>query len=156
MIDIYTTDAKLDKYQLTVLEDDLSFFPRYDAVLLHRADVPTRFPKAWAMLAQLEGKLDDAAMRRLNAAAELDGKDIAAIASDWLSRAPGRLKADAASDAAMPTDALATTVCARPGEACAGTRWTRVHCASGELCDWHPFGIAGCAAPTDGDQSSLA
>ncbi len=55
VIDIYTTDAKLDKYQLTVLEDDLGFFPRYDAVLLYRADVPTRFPKAWAALAQLEG-----------------------------------------------------------------------------------------------------
>jgi len=88
VIDIYTTDAKLDKYQLTVLEDDLAFFPRYDAVLLYRADVPTRFPKAWAALAQLEGRLDDAAMRRLNAAAELEGKDVAAIASSWLSAAP--------------------------------------------------------------------
>ena len=85
VIDIYTTDAKLDKYQLTVLADDVGFFPRYDAVLLHRADVPTRFPKAWAALSQLEGRLDDAAMRRLNAAAELEGKDFAAIASAWLS-----------------------------------------------------------------------
>ncbi|MEP6609577.1 MAG: glycine betaine ABC transporter substrate-binding protein [Burkholderiaceae bacterium] len=84
VIDIYTTDAKLDKYQLVVLEDDLGFFPRYDAVLLHRADVPARFPKAWAALARLEGSLDDAAMRRLNAAAELEGKDIEAIASGWV------------------------------------------------------------------------
>ena len=90
VIDIYTTDAKLDKYQLTVLEDDLGFFPRYDAVLLYRSDVPARFPKAWAALAQLEGRLDDAAMRRLNAAAELDGKDIAAVAADWLSARPGQ------------------------------------------------------------------
>jgi osmoprotectant transport system permease protein len=89
VIDIYTTDAKLDKYQLTVLADDVGFFPRYDAVLLYRADVPTRFPKAWAALSQLEGRLDDAAMRRLNAAAELDGKDFAAIGSDWLSAQAG-------------------------------------------------------------------
>ena len=94
VIDIYTTDAKLDKYQLTVLEDDLAFFPRYDAVLLYRADVPTRFPKAWVALAKLEGRLDDAAMRRLNAAAELEGKDVAAIASSWLGTTP-------ASDSAM-------------------------------------------------------
>ena len=85
VIDIYTTDAKLDKYQLVVLEDDLGYFPRYDAVLLYRADMPSRFPKAWAALARLEGSLDDAAMRRLNAAAELEGKDIEAIASGWLS-----------------------------------------------------------------------
>ncbi|HKO68501.1 MAG TPA: glycine betaine ABC transporter substrate-binding protein [Burkholderiaceae bacterium] len=86
VIDIYTTDAKLDTYQLVVLEDDLNFFPRYDAVLLYRADVPSRFPKAWAALAQLEKSLDDAAMRRLNAAAELEGKDIEAIASAWVSK----------------------------------------------------------------------
>ena len=92
VIDIYTTDAKLDKYQLTVLADDIGFFPRYEAVLLYRADVPTRFPKAWAALAQLEGKLDDAAMRRLNAAAELDGKDFAAIASAWLSAQSGQAR----------------------------------------------------------------
>ena len=102
MIDIYTTDAKLDKYQLTVLEDDLKFFPRYDAVLLYRADVPTRFPKAWAALAKLEGRLDDAAMRRLNAAAELDGKDFAAIASAWLSaRGVQARGTTSASDSAM-------------------------------------------------------
>lgn len=88
VIDIYTTDAKLDKYQLIVLEDDLGFFPRYDAVLLYRAETPSRFPKAWAALAQLEGRLDDAGMRRLNAAAELEGKDFAAIASDWLNARP--------------------------------------------------------------------
>lgn len=99
VVDIYTTDAKLDKYQLTVLADDLAFFPRYDAVLLHRADVPTRFPKAWAALTQLEGKLDDAAMRRLNAAAELEGKDVAAIASSWLS-SPLLQGTTAASDSA--------------------------------------------------------
>jgi osmoprotectant transport system permease protein len=102
VIDIYTTDAKLDKYQLTVLADDVGFFPRYEAVLLHRADVPTRFPKAWAALSQLEGRLDDAAMRRLNAAAELDGKDFAAIASAWLSPQSGQARSTTpASDSTM-------------------------------------------------------
>jgi hypothetical protein len=44
-IDIYSTDAKLDKYSLTVLADDRTYFPRYDAVLLYRADLPQRLPK---------------------------------------------------------------------------------------------------------------
>jgi osmoprotectant transport system permease protein len=104
VIDIYTTDAKLDKYQLTVLADDAGFFPRYDAVLLYRADVPTRFPQAWAALTRLEGALDDAAMRRLNAAAELEGKDISAIASDWLrARSPGNATAAPSAPAAPMT-----------------------------------------------------
>jgi len=49
-MDIYTTDAKIARYQLRVLEDDRKFFPRYDAVLLYRLDVPQRFPEAWARL----------------------------------------------------------------------------------------------------------
>jgi osmoprotectant transport system permease protein len=85
VIDIYSTDAKLDKYQLTVLADDAGYFPRYDAVLLYRADLPKRFPRAWSALGKLEGRLDDVAMRRLNAAAEIDGRDFAAIATAWLS-----------------------------------------------------------------------
>src|SRR5205085_7843535 len=72
-IDIYSTDAKIDKYGLTVLADDRHYFPPYDAVLLYRADLPQRLPKTWAALAKLEGTIDDAAMRRMAAAAELDG-----------------------------------------------------------------------------------
>ena len=48
VIDIYSTDAKIDKYDLTVLADDRQYFPRYDAVLLYRADLPQRFPKTLA------------------------------------------------------------------------------------------------------------
>jgi osmoprotectant transport system permease protein len=44
-IDIYSTDAKIDKYGLTVLIDDRNYFPRYDAVLLYRADLPQRLPR---------------------------------------------------------------------------------------------------------------
>ena len=88
-IDIYSTDAKLDKYGLTVLEDDRTYFPRYDAVLLYRADLPQRLPKTWAALAKLEATIDDASMRRMNAAAELENKDFAAVAADFLGRQTG-------------------------------------------------------------------
>jgi osmoprotectant transport system permease protein len=87
-IDIYSTDAKIDKYALTVLADDRNYFPRYDAVLLYRADLPQRLPKTWAALEKLAGTIDDAAMRKMNAAAELDGKDFAAVAADFLAAKP--------------------------------------------------------------------
>jgi osmoprotectant transport system permease protein len=105
VVDIYTTDAKLDKYQLTVLADDLGYFPRYEAVLLYRADVPGRFPQAWAALEKLQGTLDDAAMRRLNAAAELEGREFGAIASAWLGARPeqGRAAASATASHAPAT-----------------------------------------------------
>jgi osmoprotectant transport system permease protein len=88
-IDIYSTDAKLDKYGLTVLADDRNYFPRYDAVLLYRADLPQRLPKTWAALKQLEGRIDDATMRKMNAGAELEGKDFAAVAAEYLAQRPG-------------------------------------------------------------------
>ncbi|MDX2220725.1 MAG: glycine betaine ABC transporter substrate-binding protein [Burkholderiales bacterium] len=86
VIDIYSTDAKLDKYGLTVLLDDRGHFPRYDAVLLHRAGLAQEFPAAWKALKGLEGRIDEAAMRRMNAEAELEGKSFAKVAADWMVR----------------------------------------------------------------------
>ncbi|MDQ6916683.1 MAG: ABC transporter permease subunit [Pseudomonadota bacterium] len=83
-IDIYSTDAKIDKYGLTVLADDRQYFPRYDAVLLYRSDLPQRLPKTWEALMRLQGTIDDAAMRRMNAAAELEHKDFATVAAEFL------------------------------------------------------------------------
>jgi osmoprotectant transport system permease protein len=85
-IDIYSTDAKIDKYGLTVLADDRNYFPRYDAVLLYRADLPQRLPGTWTALKRLEGGIDDSSMRRMNAEAELDGKSFVAVAREFLAQ----------------------------------------------------------------------
>jgi len=87
-MDIYTTDAKIERFQLRVLADDRGYFPRYDALLLHRLDVPQRFPAAWEKLQQLKGKIDERTMIRLNAAAELQGKSFAEAAALLDSNAP--------------------------------------------------------------------
>ena len=96
VMDIYTTDAKIERFSLRVLEDDRKFFPRYDAVLLHRLDVPKRFPEAWARLQKLEGRIDERTMVRLNAAAELQGRSFAEAAalldSDSVQGKPGERK----------------------------------------------------------------
>src|SRR5215831_19405682 len=57
VIDIYSTDAKIDKYNLTVLADDRAYFPRYDAVLFYRADLPQRFPRSLEAFRKLEGAI---------------------------------------------------------------------------------------------------
>ena len=102
-IDIYSTDAKIDKYGLTVLDDDRHYFPPYDAVLLYRADLPQRLPKTWAALQRLERTIDDASMRRMNAAAELEGKDFASIAATFLAQRSGAAtKANAAGEKPGP------------------------------------------------------
>jgi osmoprotectant transport system permease protein len=55
-------------------------------VLLYRADLPQRFPKAWSAIQRLTSSIDDASMRTMNAAAELDGKDFATIATGFVSQ----------------------------------------------------------------------
>jgi osmoprotectant transport system permease protein len=40
VVDVYTTDAKIARFGLRTLEDDRGAFPRYDAVLVYRRDVP--------------------------------------------------------------------------------------------------------------------
>jgi len=65
--DAYSTDAKIEQNDLVVLEDDLHFFPKYEAVFLFRSS--TR-PDAIAALRRLEGTLDETRMIRLNAEAE--------------------------------------------------------------------------------------
>jgi osmoprotectant transport system permease protein len=65
--DAYSTDAKIEENNLIVLEDDLQFFPKYEAVFLFRS---SSNPDAVAVLKRLEGTLDEQRMIRLNAEAE--------------------------------------------------------------------------------------
>jgi osmoprotectant transport system permease protein len=84
VMDIYTTDAKITHLGLRVLKDDLNFFPRYDAVLLYRLDVPTRFPQAWQALQTLQGTINEPTMIAMNARAELESVAFDVIAKDQL------------------------------------------------------------------------
>ncbi len=84
VMDLYTTDAKIERYAIVALDDDRRFFPAYDAVLLHRADIPKRFAKEFEALKKLEGRIDAAAMVRLNARAELDKVAFADVAREFL------------------------------------------------------------------------
>jgi osmoprotectant transport system permease protein len=78
VIDVYSTDAKVGRYRLRVLEDDRAFFPRYEAVLLMRATVDP------APLRGLEGRIDAATMIALNAQVELDGRSFAEVAKGFV------------------------------------------------------------------------
>lgn len=78
VIDIYSTDAKVGRFGLRVLADDLGFFPKYDAVLLMRRGVDP------APLKRLEGRIDGKAMIAMNAQVELDGMSFAEVAKQFV------------------------------------------------------------------------
>ena len=84
IMDIYTTDAKIARYRLRVLQDDRGFFPAYDAVMLYRTDLPEKFPRAWQALQGLQGRITSEQMIAMNAAAELSAMPFARVAEDFL------------------------------------------------------------------------
>ena len=84
VIDGYATDGALDRYDLVVLEDDMGFFPPYEAApLVSRRLAETR-PAALAALSELAGRLDETDMRRANRMAEVDGVPVERIAETVL------------------------------------------------------------------------
>ena len=86
LTDIYSTDAKIEKLDLVMLEDDRRFFPAYLAVLLARKSFVERYPKTWAALRSLEGRLDEKAMIKLNAMADIERGSFHDIAATFLKK----------------------------------------------------------------------
>lgn len=81
LIDLYSTDAEIDYYNLVVLEDDRSFFPEYEAVLVYRADVDEQVIEALRML---EEAITESEMIAMNSAVKLEGINEIEVASDFL------------------------------------------------------------------------
>jgi osmoprotectant transport system permease protein len=84
VIDGYSTDGLIARYDLVVLEDDRGFFPPYDAAALVSARLRSSNPLAIATLEELSGRLDVARMRALNRRIEVDGVPVARVAHDGL------------------------------------------------------------------------
>ncbi|MDT7857812.1 glycine betaine ABC transporter substrate-binding protein [Rubrivirga sp. S365] len=83
-VDLYSTDAEVPYYGLRVLEDDRGFFPRYDAVLLYRADLAERAPAVVAAWGRLAGALTADSVAALNARVKIDGETEAAVAAAFV------------------------------------------------------------------------
>jgi osmoprotectant transport system permease protein len=87
VMDIYTTDAQIERLGLQVLEDDRAFFPRYDAVLLYRLDLPKRAPRSFAAMQRLAGAIPEAEMIRANSRVVLEKQPAAQAAASLLESA---------------------------------------------------------------------
>ncbi len=84
VIDGYSTDGLIARYDLVVLEDDRGFFPPYEAAALVGGRLYREAPHAVRALAELSGRLDSERMRRLNLRVEAGGEDVARVAADAL------------------------------------------------------------------------
>ncbi len=81
VVDLYSTDAEIAYYGLRVLADDLHYFPTYEALVLHRRDLPA---SAVTALRQLAGTIDAPAMVAMNAAVKLDRQQESVVAAGFV------------------------------------------------------------------------
>lgn len=79
----YTTDTRVDLYDLRVLEDDLAAFPPYHAILVANEKVAGD-EKAVEALSVLSDRIDADTMRRLNHEFDIEKREARAIAQDYL------------------------------------------------------------------------
>ena len=80
----YTTDAQLGVQDVVALEDDKHLQVNYFCSTVVREDTLESHPGLEDALMLMDGLLDDGTMAKLNAQVEVDGRDEAAVAKDFL------------------------------------------------------------------------
>ena len=78
------TDGLIAARDLVVLEDDLHYFPPYDAVPIVRPECLQTSPEVAGALYRLTGRLSAQDMRRLNYAIDGEKRDVAVVVRDFL------------------------------------------------------------------------
>lgn len=84
VMNIFTTDGQLSVSDVTVLEDDLEFYPSYLCGNVVRRGVLTAHPELAEVLEKLNGILSDDVMAQMNYEIETDGKEPRAAAEEFL------------------------------------------------------------------------
>ena len=82
--EVFTTDGRIPALDLRVLEDDKSFFPLYNLTEVVATDVLTAHPELTEIFGQLNPRVTNETMLRLNAEVDNNGADPAIVARQWL------------------------------------------------------------------------
>lgn len=84
VIDAFTTDGLLRKFNLTVLEDDRKFFPPYYAVPLLKQKTLEKYPEVESLMSKLGPYLTDEVMQEMNYQVDEVGKNPEEVAKEFL------------------------------------------------------------------------
>jgi len=82
-IGAYTTDARVDLYDLAIVEDDQGALPPYDAIIIVRKEFSEN-EELMKIFQILEDRIDTETMRQLNKLYDIDKKEATDIARDYL------------------------------------------------------------------------
>ncbi|MFB4392601.1 MULTISPECIES: glycine betaine ABC transporter substrate-binding protein [unclassified Pseudomonas] len=85
---VYTTDGRLNAFDLKLLEDDKQYFPDYTAAPVVRKAILDANPNLAALLKPLAEQLDDETMRQLNAKVDVEHQSPSVVAAAFLREHP--------------------------------------------------------------------
>ena len=84
VVDAYSTDGLIQKYDLVVLEDDQNFFLPYQAVPVTNNRLIQEFPEVEPLLEELSHYLNDDVIRNLNYQVDENKKTPSEVAKNFL------------------------------------------------------------------------
>lgn len=84
VINAFSTDGLLQKFDLVVLEDDKNFFPSYFCAPVVRGEILKRHPEVAEVLGLLAGRITDAEMTRMNYLVDEERRDPRDVALEFL------------------------------------------------------------------------
>ena len=84
VIPAFTTDSRIGLFDLETTEDDLSFFPKYDAAPVVRMEALEEYPELEDLLHELAGQISEEEMLAMNARVDVDQDQPQDVARDFL------------------------------------------------------------------------
>lgn len=82
--EVFTTDGRILALDLTVLEDDRQYFPKYNVSLVIDDAVLEQNPEIEELFAPVSEALTDEVLIELNAKVDVDGQEPVDVAFEWL------------------------------------------------------------------------
>lgn len=82
--EVYTTDGRILGLNLVVLRDDKQFFPHYNATLNIRKKIADQYPQIAQIMKPVSDAITNEEITKLNASVDVDGKDPATVARQWM------------------------------------------------------------------------
>lgn len=86
VIDAFETDALLLSMDLVKLEDDINFFPPYQAVAITRNETFEKYPELEDVFAKLEGAISTEEMMEMNYQVDVEGRTPKDVAVEFLEK----------------------------------------------------------------------
>ena len=86
IVDLYSTDAEIDYYDLKILKDDLNHFTEYKAVFLFRKELRENNSEILERILKLENALSEKEITKLNALVRIDKVSESAAAAEFLNQ----------------------------------------------------------------------